>query len=326
MTSPVWLHIKILEGRMFKKLTKPFLFLFRRDAGTILPMLSVLASVHLFEETGIFHILFTAQPLVVDSLSIMALVFFSFLFHEFGHIASCFHFCVVPGNIGFGMYLFRPVLFTDMSGAWGLDKKQRLVTDLSGIYFQMVLIFCLYVLWIVSVVTSETAALATILIHLSILMSLNPLLRYDGYWILSDLTGIPNAHSKAILFLKTRSKELLGFKREDIMTYALPPKTEFLFKIYCIFYLGLSSVFFGLGLLMFSYFVRDYHILMSMLFGLKAAVLEADVQAFLRNLAGLSMVFIIGCYLTMFVLKGLRSFLDSTSNRIDMKERLEVDT
>jgi putative peptide zinc metalloprotease protein len=325
MTSPVWLHIKIMEGRMFKTLSKPFLILFRKDAGMIVAISSILSTAHLFERAGIFHALLTAQPIVADSISIMIIVLFSFLFHEFGHIVSCFHYSIVPGNIGFGMYLFRPVLFTDMSGAWGLRRRQRLVTDLSGIYFQLVLIFFLYFLWILSAITSETASLAILLIYLSIMMSLNPLLRYDGYWILSDLTGIPNAHSKAVLLLKTKIMRLFKSKNDSKITLALPPRTELLFKIYCGFYLGLTSILFGLGLLMFSYFFRDYHILLSMIYGLKTAVLEADIQGFLRNFAGLSIVFIIGCYLSIFGVKAVRSFLDTISKNTPMKERLEVD-
>jgi hypothetical protein len=129
-----------------------------------------------------------------------------------------------------------------------------------------------------------------------------------------------------ILLLKTRIMRLFRSKNNNNITLGLPPRTELLFKIYCGFYLGLTLILFGVGLLMFSYFFRDYHILLSMISGLKTAVLQADIQGFLRNFAGLSIVFIIGCYLFIFVVKAVRSFLNTIASRnTPVGKRLEVD-
>ena len=43
--------------------------------------------------------------------------------------------------MGVGLYLFRPVFYTDLSNAWKLNRKKRIVTDLGGIYFQVIMIF-----------------------------------------------------------------------------------------------------------------------------------------------------------------------------------------
>ena len=60
----------------------------------------------------------------------------SSFFHELGHASACKHFGVRHGGIGFGLYLNFPVLYTDVTEVWKLDRTQRCVVNLAGVYFQ----------------------------------------------------------------------------------------------------------------------------------------------------------------------------------------------
>jgi len=67
--------------------------------------------------------------------------------------------------------------------------------------------------------------LVSISIFIKCLLELNPFIRYDGYWILSDLTNVPNLlpKSKAFikLFLKNKSLKQLGRKDRLIVIYGI---------------------------------------------------------------------------------------------------------
>jgi putative peptide zinc metalloprotease protein len=124
--------------------------------------------------------------------------FWTFI-HEFGHATACKKFGVSPGGIGFGFYLFTPVLYSDVSRAWRLPVQQRIIVNIGGIYFEMIGASLLLVIFFM---TQDPLFLAVpCLIFIDSLYNLNPLVKYDGYWILSDLINIPNLHKRARLLV-----------------------------------------------------------------------------------------------------------------------------
>jgi putative peptide zinc metalloprotease protein len=130
----------------------------------------------------------------------LLLLLFSFggMLHEFGHAAALTRFGGKTAEIGFGIYICFAALFVDLSEAWRLTGKQRVVVDLSGMYFQGILLTFLaagYVLtgWAV-------LACCFIFIDLEIVANLNPLLRLDGYWALADGLGIPNLRTRSMRY------------------------------------------------------------------------------------------------------------------------------
>jgi putative peptide zinc metalloprotease protein len=112
----------------------------------------------------------------------------SLLAHELGHASASARFRARPSDIGVVLYLIFPALFSDVTRAWKLGRWQRVVVDLGGIYFQLVA-GAVYVLigWATDWTAFQAAA---VMIVLSCLVSLNPLLRFDGYWALADALGV----------------------------------------------------------------------------------------------------------------------------------------
>lgn len=125
----------------------------------------------------------------------------SSFFHELGHASACKHFGVRHGGIGFGLYLNFPVLYTDVTEVWKLDRTQRCVVNLAGVYFQS---YWLIILLVAFLMTGNDIVRYLILVmNLGFVMTLNPFFKFDGYWLASDLLGVPN--------LRQRSLELLGY-------------------------------------------------------------------------------------------------------------------
>jgi putative peptide zinc metalloprotease protein len=111
-------------------------------------------------------------------------------FHEFGHAAGCCYSGGRPGAVGAGLYLIWPVLYTNVTDAYRLGRVGRLRTDLGGIYFNAVFIAGLAGAY--AITGYEPLVAAVVVQHFVILDQLMPWVRFDGYYVISDLTGVPD--------------------------------------------------------------------------------------------------------------------------------------
>ena len=138
-------------------------------------------------------------------LAVTAAVGLSFVFHELGHSSAALLFNIRVRRIGIGLYWIFPVLFSDVTAVWSLGRRQRLLVDVGGIYFQA--LACIPLL-LFGILTGDpgwrTAAACGVAVNtLTVVTNLNPLLRYDGYWMYSDLFGIPNLRKQSTALMHT---------------------------------------------------------------------------------------------------------------------------
>jgi putative peptide zinc metalloprotease protein len=106
--------------------------------------------------------------------------------HELGHASAVAYFGGRPGGIGFTFYVIYPALYSDVTSAWALRRRQRVVVDIGGVYFQIVFAAG------VSTLGLPGADIALAMTAFSLLMTLQPFLKFDGYWLLSDALGVAN--------------------------------------------------------------------------------------------------------------------------------------
>jgi putative peptide zinc metalloprotease protein len=130
----------------------------------------------------------------VDLLLVAALSVASALFHECGHAAGCRRGGARPGRIGVGIYLVWPAFFTNVTDSYRLSRAGRLRTDLGGVYFN--LIFMLGLAGVYAMSSAKILLLVVALTHLEMLEQLLPFVRFDGYFILSDLVGVPDLFAR----------------------------------------------------------------------------------------------------------------------------------
>src|SRR5580704_2979708 len=121
----------------------------------------------------------------VDLLVVLGLSVVSALFHECGHAAGCRYGGARPGVIGVGIYLVWPSFFTNVTDSYRLSRAGRLRTDLGGVYFNLIFILALAGLY--AATSSAILLLVIAITHLEMLDQLLPFVRFDGYFILSDL-------------------------------------------------------------------------------------------------------------------------------------------
>jgi putative peptide zinc metalloprotease protein len=117
--------------------------------------------------------------------------------HEWAHASACARFGGRHGALGFGLYLVFPVLYMELDDVWRLPREQRVIVDTAGMYAQML---CLVALLGAAALIPSFAPLACSasgIIVLMIAANLNPVFKFDGYWLASDLLGVPNLHRHA---------------------------------------------------------------------------------------------------------------------------------
>jgi putative peptide zinc metalloprotease protein len=132
------------------------------------------------------------QPQYV--LALLGLVVASAAFHEMGHAAGCAYGGGRPGRMGCGLYLAWPAFYTDVTDAYRLSRRARLRTDLGGVYFNVVFILGLGAAY--AATGAEWLLLVVVVQHIEIAHQLLPVVRLDGYYIVADLTGVPDLFAR----------------------------------------------------------------------------------------------------------------------------------
>jgi putative peptide zinc metalloprotease protein len=185
--------VLVTNPEITRRLTAPFTFLFRPWLmGPVLAGFLVVCWFVLLHK-GVASA--TAQAF--NSPGLLLLVFglavASAGFHELGHAAACRYGGATPAGMGVGIYLVWPAFYTDVTDAYRLPKRSRLRVDLGGLYFNAVVADLTLVAWLLWRV--DALLLLVALQLLQMVKQLSPVIRADGYHILSDATGIPDLFS-----------------------------------------------------------------------------------------------------------------------------------
>ena len=173
---------------------------------------------------GLRHVLY--QPALM--LMLIGGVVLATAFHEIGHATACRYGGAKPGVMGVGLYLVWPAFYTDITDAYRLGRWGRLRTDLGGMYFNA--LFSLLVGGLYLLTSFEPLLLLILLQTFAIIQQALPLLRLDGYYILSDLTGVPDIYLRIRAVLASlipgrkpdpRVTELRNWVRAVVTLYVL---------------------------------------------------------------------------------------------------------
>jgi hypothetical protein len=189
--SAIKFQKKILSEVMLDPIVKKLKWMYAPKTSLILGSCALLGIIFYF--LALYNTV-TSKLTSTDSLIAVALFLSGVLFHELGHITACVKYGIPHGGIGFGFYWGFPVFYADVRATWRLSPKKRAIVAAGGIYFQSVFLACLLLAY--SVTNSAVYAAASLATIYNILSTLNPILKYDGYWILSDLLCLENLHTR----------------------------------------------------------------------------------------------------------------------------------
>ena len=157
--------------------------------------------------------------------------------HEFGHGLSCKHFGGECHEMGVMFLVLTPCLYCNVSDSWMLPNKwHRAAIGAAGMYIEVVIAsIATFIWWFSEPGLLHYLALNVMFISSvsTILFNANPLLRYDGYYILSDIAEIPNLRQKSsAVFNRKLGEWCLGI--EPAPDPFLPERNHFFFAAYTI--------------------------------------------------------------------------------------------
>jgi putative peptide zinc metalloprotease protein len=127
--------------------------------------------------------------------------------HEFGHGLSCKRFGGEVHEMGALLMCFSPALYCNVSDAWILPNKwHRIIISAAGIYVELVIAaIATFVWWNTPTqpfINNLSLSLMIVCSVSTVVFNANPLMRYDGYYVLADWLEIPNLREKANRYLK----------------------------------------------------------------------------------------------------------------------------
>ncbi|TDW90866.1 putative peptide zinc metalloprotease protein [Kribbella pratensis] len=217
----------VTDRRRTERITRPFAGLFGR-----LPVVGFVAAFvyvcwWLLFDKGLASAAYEAFHKPGFLLLVFAVTVLSAGFHEFGHAAAARYGGSTPSAMGMGFYLFWPAFYTDVTDSYRLGRGGRIRTDLGGLYFNAIVAVATVV---IAELTGYDALLLVVATQiLQMVRQLLPTIRFDGYHVLADLTGVPDLYHH----IKPTLIGLLPWHWKD-RKRALKPWAQAVITVWCL--------------------------------------------------------------------------------------------
>ncbi len=140
--------------------------------------------------------------MTVETIALLYLAFVGLkVLHEIGHGLACKHFGGECNEMGLMLLIFTPCLYCDVTDSWMVDSKwKRALIASAGILFELVAAsICMWIWWFTNPGVIHSLCFQIVLVGSvgTIFFNANPLLKYDGYFVLADMLDRPNLSQQA---------------------------------------------------------------------------------------------------------------------------------
>jgi len=203
-----------------------------------------------------FSYLFSLQGLILFA----GAIFCTKVIHELGHAYTAVRYGVKVPSMGLAFLVLWPVLYTDTSEAWKLSsRRQRLAIAIAGMTAELVLAVFATLIWSFlpdGEPRSAVFIVATTTWVITLLINLNPMMRFDGYYLLSDLLEIQNLQDRSFALGKWKLRYWL-FGLDEPCPEILPVRTRVLMIVYAYStWIYRFFLFLGIALLVYHLFFK----------------------------------------------------------------------
>ncbi|MEW6348610.1 MAG: site-2 protease family protein [Thermodesulfobacteriota bacterium] len=157
------------------------------------------------------------------------------LVHEFSHAYTAKRFGLHVPQMGIAFLIFFPCLYCNTTDAWQLaDRRQRIAISAAGIMAEaLIAVFATYVWYFTQpgLINSLAFYLVAVSLISTVLFNANPLIKFDGYFILIDLLRVPNLSTKSFGHLKYLFlNRIMGIAK--VVDSAVAPRESVIFPLY----------------------------------------------------------------------------------------------
>jgi putative peptide zinc metalloprotease protein len=203
-----------------------------------------------------FLYFFSPQGLTAYVLGLMGIK----ILHELGHAYTAARYGCRVQTMGVGFLIMVPVLYTDTTDSWKLtSRKQRAAIAAAGTVVELGIAMIATFLWHLcpeGTLKSVLFVLASTSWIMGLFINLNPLLRFDGYYVLSDWLGVPNLQSRAFAFGQWKLREWL-FGWGDSPPETLPQSRQRILTGYAwATWVYRAFLFLGIAVLVYHFFFK----------------------------------------------------------------------
>lgn len=141
------------------------------------------------------------------------------VWHEIGHITASYLYGIKDLNIYCGLFYIVPTIHVNLNPVITLPRKQKLIIDIAGLYFQILLFIFLYILSLIW--SSDMLKLFMNLNLIIALYNMIPFFVTDGYWFYSDLLGIDNLNKLSNKMIRGLFRLKLYCRNMQIIVYSI---------------------------------------------------------------------------------------------------------
>jgi len=234
--SPLAVRVPIWDPDRFLTATLPFVRPFLTKTFAVIWLLLVLtAAVFAAMNIGALTTNITDRVLNPGNLAVLWLVYpVVKAFHELGHGYAVKKFGGEVHEIGIMFLVLIPVPYVDASAASALrDKHKRMLVGGIGIMIELLLASVALFVWL----NAESGAVTAVAFNVmliggvsTLLFNGNPLLRFDGYYVLADWIEIPNLSGRSTNYLNYLiQRYIYGMREADEVTSLWSERVWFVF-------------------------------------------------------------------------------------------------
>ncbi|MDH4609810.1 biotin/lipoyl-binding protein [Pseudomonas sp. BN102] len=185
---------------------------------------------------------------------------FAKLCHEFGHAFMAKRAGCRVQSMGLAFMVLLPMFYTDVSDAWRVnDRRSRLLIGAGGVLAELVLAVLALLAWSLlpdGPLRTSAFMLASATWITTLVINLNPFMRFDGYFLLSDLWAVDNLQARAFALCRWRLREALFGYGEPMPEPWQPAMTRRLLAWGYGAWLWRAVLFFGIALAVYHLFFK----------------------------------------------------------------------
>lgn len=302
--SMLWIKIPLIDSCRLNNIFSILKYAFEKKVLFINMLCLVVCAV-----ASIYMILHMENEKPLNSILIMAIGYFSLVIHEFGHASAAYKYKINVGKIGVGMYFLYPVMYIDMTSAWRLPSKQRVILDAGGMYFQALTIIPLTIIGFIS--QESLFFICSIYVLAMSVYNLLPFLKLDGYWLFCDYFELNNLSQNAFKIVKAQI-----VNRNNKVS-----KRKKMYYIFSIVYASSIIFMFIIGIIYSITTIRNWEYVVEIGRKIIYTIHSGNFQAVFRYINSILIYILPLIFMVVMLIKGLVRYImekKETQNKADI--------